>query len=52
MTKEELTISIEEGDRNKIISNLNELWRDELLYEDCFNLVLELFSILLRIKSY
>ena len=43
MTKEELTISIEEGNIDKIISNLNELWRDELLYEDCFNLVLELF---------
>lgn len=43
MTKEELENSIIENDKDRIMKNLNEVWRDEKLWEDCFEVILELF---------
>jgi len=43
MTKEELKKSIIENDKDKIMKNLNEVWRDEELWEDCFEVILDLF---------
>lgn len=43
MTKEDLKKSIKENDKDRIMKNLNEVWREEKLWEDCFEIILELF---------
>lgn len=43
MTKEELYNSIQENNKDKIMRNLNEVWEDEKLWEECFEMILELF---------
>lgn len=43
MTKEELENSIIENDKDRIMKNLNEVWRDKKILEDCFEIILELF---------
>lgn len=43
MTKDDLKNSIKENDKNKIMKNLNEIWRDDKLGEECFEIILNLF---------
>ena len=43
MIKEDLINSIHVNDKENIILNLNKVWRDENLWDDCFEVILELF---------
>lgn len=43
MTRDELCVSIKENDKDTIIKNLNEVWRDESTWEDCFDVIVDLF---------
>ena len=42
MTKEDLKSSILQNDKNKILANLSEIWKNETLDDECFSIVLDL----------
>ena len=45
MNKKELCNSIKEKDKDKILKNLNEVCRDENLWDDCFQVILDLLYL-------